>query len=213
MNPPKVPSPNTLTRHQAFFAQAFYGAGRFSICFRPCMPSPCHPWPHSPSNTTPPFKMAAEAAANILCFLAPWLSPWKCLVNTEAVGDDQGIDDANTGGKDSTPPLLSRLMGAGAVPDAPDANEATEAALRDLGNATTTLLASISSTKFPRSREEWVALLHASGTSGRAYVGAVVGFIRKADVWHVAVLFVLLLMITAKVWTKFLSELLENLFR
>ena len=163
--------------------------------------------------------MAAEAAANILCFLAPWLSPWKCLVNTEAVGDDQGIDDANTGGKDSTPPLISRLMGAGAVPDAPDAaaaldaNEANEAALRDLGNATTTLLASISSTKFPRSREEWVALLHASGASGRAYVGAVVGFIRKAGVWHVAVLIVLLLVITAKVWTKFLSELLENLFR
>ena len=136
-------------------------------------------------------------------------------MNTEVVGDpdtDQAIDDAISGGEDSTP-----LMGAGVVPDAPDpasdANEATEAALRDLGNATTTLLASISSTKVPRSREEWVALLHASGTSARAYVGAVVGFIRKADVWHAAVLIVLLLMITAKVWTKFLSELLENLFR
>ena len=135
-------------------------------------------------------------------------------MNTEVVGDpdtDQAIDDAISGGKDST------LMGAGVVPDAPDpasdATEASEAALRDLGNATTTLLTSISSTKFPRNREEWVALLHASGTSGRAYVGAVVGFIRKADVWHAAVLIVLLLMITAKVWTKFLSELLENLFR
>ena len=136
-------------------------------------------------------------------------------MNTEVIGDpdtDQAIDDAISGGKDSTP-----LMGADAIPDAPDAasdpNEATEAALRDLGNATTTLLASISSTKLPRSREEWVALLHASGTSGRAYVGAVVGFIRKADVWHAALLIVLLLVITAKVWTKFLSELLENLFR
>ena len=153
--------------------------------------------------------MAAEAAANVLCFLAPWFSPWKCLVNTEVVGPDQAIDDAISSGEDSTP--------LDAVPDAPDpasdATEASEAALRDLGNATTTLLTSISSTKFPRNREEWVALLHASGTSGRAYVGAVVGFIRKADVWHAAVLIVLLLMITAKVWTKFLSELLENLFR
>ena len=163
------------------------------------------------SPASPLFKMAAEAAANVLCFLAPWLSPWKCLVNTEAVGDD-AIDDADTGGKDSTSLMV------GAVPDSPEAaasdtSKATEAALRDLSNATTTLIASISSTKLPRSREEWVVLLHASGASARTYVGAVVGFIRKADVWHAAVLIVLLLMITAKVWTKFLSELLENLFR
>ncbi len=143
--------------------------------------------------------MAAEAAVNVLCFLVPWLSPWKCLVNTEAVGDTSN-------------------MGDDAVPDADAAaaaasNEATEAALRDLGNATTTLLASIGSTRIPRTHEEWVALLHSSGASARAYVGALGGFIRKADVWYAAVLIVLLLMITAKIWTKFLSELLENLFR
>jgi hypothetical protein len=121
--------------------------------------------------------------------------------------------DPNTG-KDSP------LMG-GAVPDAAAAaaavsngdDEAAEAALRDLGNATKTLLASIGSATFPRSREEWLALLHASGISVRLYIGALGGFIRKANVWHAAVLIVLLLMITAKIWTKFLSELLENLFR
>ena len=135
--------------------------------------------------------MAAEAAVNVLCFLAPWLSPWKCLVNTEAVGD--------------------ATLHAGA--DAAASIEATEAALRDLGTATTTLLASIGSMSIPRTQEEWVALLHSSGASARAYVGALGGFIRKADVWYAAVLIVLLLMITAKIWTKFLSGLLENLFR
>ena len=140
--------------------------------------------------------MAAEAAVNVLCFLVPWLSPWKCLVNTEAV-DTSNVMDAD----------------ADAAAAAAASDEATEAALRDLGTATTTLLASIGSMSIPRTQEEWVALLHSSGASARAYVGALGGFIRKADVWYAAVLIVLLLMITAKIWTKFLSGLLENLFR
>lgn len=152
--------------------------------------------------------MAAEAAVNVLCFLVPWLSPWKCLVNTEAGGDaaGEGYDQAT---------VVRNSMGDvdAAAAAAAASNEATEAALRDLGKATTTLLASIGSTRIPRTHEEWVALLHSSGASTRAYVGALGGFIRKADVWYAAVLIVLLLMITAKIWTKFLSELLENLFR
>ena len=154
--------------------------------------------------------MAAEAAVNVLCFLVPWLSPWKCLVNTEAGGDAAGE------GYDQATDDISNSMGdadAAAAAAAAASNEATEAALRDLGNATTTLLASIGSARIPRTHEEWVALLHSSGASARAYVGALGGFIRKADVWYAAVLIVLLLMITAKIWTKFLSELLENLFR
>ena len=130
-------------------------------------------------------------------------------MNTEAVGEPAG-EGYNQATDDTS------NMGDDAVPDADAAaasNEATEAALRDLGNATTTLLASIGSTRIPRTHEEWVALLHSSGASARAYVGALGGFIRKADVWYAAVLIVLLLMITAKIWTKFLSELLENLFR
>lgn len=154
--------------------------------------------------------MAAEAAVNVLCFLVPWLSPWKCLVNTEAGAAGEAYDQVTDD--------ISNSMGdadadAAAAAAAAASNEATEAALRDLGNATTTLLASIGSTRIPRTHEEWVALLHSSGASARAYVGALGGFIRKADVWYAAVLIVLLLMITAKIWTKFLSELLENLFR
>ena len=153
--------------------------------------------------------MAAEAAVNVLCFLVPWLSPWKFLVNTEAGGDAAGE------GYDQATDAISNSMGGAdaAAAAAAASNEATEAALRDLGHATTTLLASIGSARIPRTHEEWVAILHSSGASARAYVGALGGFIRKADVWYAAVLIVLLLMITAKIWTKFLSELLENLFR
>ena len=197
-----------------------------------------------------------EVAANVLCLLAPWLSPFEC--RGAGGGRSEGGDDvldphhvvdsddmaaaaaaaAAIGEQDTygeyplphhdDPGLLHRqrhhrpsslfaeAAGVGetiAESLSEQEDDVVESAMQNITNVTSTLLRTIRLASLPRTYQEWAALITSFGVAVKDY-GIIVGrFVIKADVWHACLVVVILLVITAKLWTKFLSELMENLFR
>ena len=191
-----------------------------------------------------------ELAANALCLLAPWLSPWECRPGGGG-GDDDDVDAWSEGGgnhegsshdvdmvtaapeqQDSHQKSASIFAEGAFAAEAADLagtaagiaeavagglseqeDGVTERTMQNLTAVTTALLQSIRSASLPRSYQEWAALFASLGAAAKDY-GSIVGrFVLKADVWHACLVVVVLLAVTAKLWTKFVSELLENLFR